>query len=102
MSSPVVAEVDFAARGRQSGHLRVPQSRDDSGWGTIAVPIVVVANGEGPTVLLTAGNHGDEYEGQVTLLDLARNLRPEEVRGRAILLPAMHYPAAGCAPGRAA
>jgi N-alpha-acetyl-L-2,4-diaminobutyrate deacetylase len=96
--SPVVAEVDFGASGRQVGALRVPQSRDDSGWGTIAVPIVVVANGTGPTVLLTAGNHGDEYEGQVTLLDLARTLRPEDVRGRVILLPAMHYPA--CAVGK--
>ncbi len=97
-NSPVVAEVDLWGSGRQVGHLRVPQSRDDSGWGTIAVPIVVVANGTGPTVLLTAGNHGDEYEGQVTLLDLARSLKPEAVSGRVILLPAMHYPA--CAAGK--
>ncbi len=97
-ASPIVAEVDFAAKGRQAGHLRVPQSRDDSGWGTIPVPIVVVANGTGPTILLTAGNHGDEYEGQVTLLDMARTLRPEEVQGRVIILPAMHYPA--CAAGK--
>jgi N-alpha-acetyl-L-2,4-diaminobutyrate deacetylase len=97
-ASPVVAEVDFDRKGRQLGHLRVPQSRDDSGWGTIPVPIVVVAHGSGPTVLLTAGNHGDEYEGQVALLDLARRLAPEQVQGRVILLPAMHYPA--CAAGR--
>ncbi len=96
--SPVVAEVDFAAKGRQAGHLRVPQSRDDSGWGTIPVPIVVVANGSGPTMLLTAGNHGDEYEGQVALLDLARTLKPEQVQGRVIIIPAMHYPA--CAAGK--
>jgi N-alpha-acetyl-L-2,4-diaminobutyrate deacetylase len=97
-ASPVTADVDFGARGRQFGHLRVPQSRDDSGWGTIPVPVVVVANGTGPTVLLTAGNHGDEYEGQVALLDLARRLDPAEVQGRVILLPAMHYPA--CAAGK--
>lgn len=97
-NSPVVPEVDLWGSGRQAGHLRVPQSRDDSGWGTVQVPIVVVANGTGPTVLLTAGNHGDEYEGQVSLLDLARALRPEEVQGRVILLPAMHYPA--CAAGK--
>jgi N-alpha-acetyl-L-2,4-diaminobutyrate deacetylase len=96
--SPVAVEVDLWASGRQVGALRVPQSRDDSGWGTIAVPIVVVAHGTGPTVLLTAGNHGDEYEGQVALLDLARSLAPEQVQGRVILLPAMHYPA--CAAGK--
>ena len=94
MASPVAAEVDFAAPGRQVGRLRVPQSRDDSGWGTVGVPVVVVARGGGPTVLLTAGNHGDEYEGQVALLDLARTLRPEEVSGRVILIPALHTPAA--------
>ncbi|MGG5817849.1 succinylglutamate desuccinylase/aspartoacylase family protein [Falsiroseomonas sp. HW251] len=97
-NSPVVPEVDLSAGGRQVGHLRVPQSRDDSGWGTIQVPIVVVANGTGPTVLLTAGNHGDEYEGQVALLDLARTLDPGSVQGRVIILPAMHYPA--CAAGK--
>ncbi|WP_426956105.1 succinylglutamate desuccinylase/aspartoacylase family protein [Muricoccus radiodurans] len=96
--SPVVAELDLGGSGKQVGRLRVPLSRDDSGWGTQLVPIVVLANGSGPTVLLTAGNHGDEYEGQVALLDLARSLRPEEVRGRVILLPAMHYPA--CAAGK--
>ncbi|WP_270935147.1 succinylglutamate desuccinylase/aspartoacylase family protein [Falsiroseomonas oryzae] len=97
-TSPVMVEVDLWGSGRLAGHLRVPQSRDDSGWGTIQVPIVVIANGTGPTVLLTAGNHGDEYEGQVALLDLARTLPAEEVQGRVILLPAMHYPA--CAAGK--
>jgi N-alpha-acetyl-L-2,4-diaminobutyrate deacetylase len=97
-NSPVVAEVDLWGSGKLAGHLRVPQSRDDSGWGTILVPVVVVANGTGPTVLLTAGNHGDEYEGQVALLDLARTLSPDQVAGRVILIPAMHYPA--CAAGK--
>ena len=87
-NSPVMVEVDLWGDGRQVGQLRVPQSRDDSGWGTVPVPVVVVANGTGPTVLLTAGNHGDEYEGQVALLDLARQLRAEDVQGRVILLPA--------------
>jgi predicted deacylase len=92
--SPVIAEIDFAKSGKQFGALRVPNSRNDSGWGTIAVPVVVVKNGAGPTIFLTAGNHGDEYEGQVTLLNLARELRPEQVQGRVIIMPAMHFPAA--------
>lgn len=94
MPSPVVAEIDFDKVGKQFGQLRVPQSRNDSGWGTILVPIVCVKNGKGPTILFTAGNHGDEYEGQVTLLKLAKALDPKQVQGRVILLPAMHYPAA--------
>lgn len=93
-ASPVTATVDFSAQGKQFGHLRVPHSRNDHGWAVIPIPIVVIANGSGPTVLLTAGNHGDEYEGQVALLDLARSLDPARVQGRVILLPAMHLPAA--------
>jgi N-alpha-acetyl-L-2,4-diaminobutyrate deacetylase len=93
-TSPVIADIDFAGKGKRFGHLRVPQSRNDHGWGSIPVPIVVIANGTGPTVMLTAGNHGDEYEGQVALLDLARTLDPARVQGRVILLPAMHFPAA--------
>ena len=93
-ASPVRTEVDLWAQGKQAGALRVPFSRDDSGWGTIAVPIVVIANGEGPTLLLTAGNHGDEYEGQVALLRLAQTLDPAALAGRVIILPAMHFPAA--------
>ncbi len=93
-SSPVIAEIDFENPGKHFGVLRVPHSRNDSGWGTIAVPIVVVKNGSGPTILFTAGNHGDEYEGQVTLLNLARALDPNDVQGRVIMLPAMHFPAA--------
>jgi hypothetical protein len=50
--------------------------------------------GPGPTALLTAGTHGDEYEGQVALLRRARELAPDEVRGRLVILPALNYPAA--------
>lgn len=93
-ASPVRAEIDWWASGKQAGCLRVPQSRNDSGWGTVAIPVVVVANGSGPTMLFTAGNHGDEYEGQVALLRLAQALDPAEVAGRVIILPALHFPAA--------
>jgi N-alpha-acetyl-L-2,4-diaminobutyrate deacetylase len=93
-SSPVRAEIDWWGSGKREGRLRVPLSRNDSGWGTVAIPAVVIANGSGPTMLFTAGNHGDEYEGQVALLRLAQTLDPAEVQGRVIILPAMHFPAA--------
>jgi predicted deacylase len=44
-------------------------------------------------VLLVAGNHGDEYEGQVALTRLARELDPTQIRGRIIILPAANLPA---------
>ena len=68
----VIADIDYDKAGKQFGYLRVPNSNNDSAWGAIAIPIIVIKNGKGPTLLLTAGTHGDEYEGQIVLHDLAR------------------------------
>ena len=91
--SPVTPTVDFSAEGVQHGFMRLPYSRDDSAWGSVMIPITVIKNGEGPTALLTGGNHGDEYEGPIALFDLARTLNVEDVSGRVIIVPAMNYPA---------
>ena len=91
--SPISATVDFSAEGVQHGFLRLPYSRDDSAWGSVMIPLTVVQNGEGPTALLTGGNHDDEYEGPIALFDLARRLKAEDVSGRVIIVPAMNYPA---------
>ena len=63
----ITATVDYAAPGKQVGWLRVPHSVTRSAYGVVPVPIAVFNNGEGPRILLTAGNHGDEYEGQIVL-----------------------------------
>lgn len=91
--SPITPTVDFGRPGIQHGFLRLPHSRDDSAWGSVMIPITVVRNGEGPSALLTGGNHGDEYEGPIALFDLARSLRAEDVTGTVIIVPAMNYPA---------
>ncbi len=91
--SPIVAKVEFDRDGIHHGFLRMPYSRDDSAWGSILIPITVAKNGDGPTALLTGGNHGDEYEGPIALFDLARTLKPEEITGRIIIIPALNYPA---------
>jgi N2-acetyl-L-2,4-diaminobutanoate deacetylase len=91
--SPISVSVVFERDGVQHGHLKLPHSRDDSAWGAIMIPITVVRRGKGPTVLLSGGNHGDEYEGPVALFDLARTLAADAVSGRVIILPAMNYPA---------
>ncbi|UGY11479.1 N(2)-acetyl-L-2,4-diaminobutanoate deacetylase DoeB (plasmid) [Phyllobacterium pellucidum] len=91
--SPIAPTVDFDAKGVQHGHLRLPYSRDDSAWGSVMIPICVIANEEGPTALLTGANHGDEYEGPAALLELAQTLDPSQVSGRVIIVPALNYPA---------
>lgn len=88
------SEVDFDADGKQYGFLRLPHSVHRSAYGWIPVPIVVIQNGKGPTTLLIAGNHGDEYEGQIALTKLCRELELEDIRGRLIILTMANYPAA--------
>ncbi|KAA0012741.1 N-alpha-acetyl diaminobutyric acid deacetylase DoeB [Billgrantia pellis] len=92
--SPISATVDFDAVGVQHGFLKLPISTDESAWGAVMIPITVIKNGEGPTALLTGGNHGDEYEGITALMKLTSSLRAEDVHGRVIIVPMMNAPAA--------
>ncbi|MFN9987434.1 MAG: succinylglutamate desuccinylase/aspartoacylase family protein, partial [Pirellula sp.] len=57
----------------------------------------VLARGEGPTVLVLGGNHGDEYQGQIAAMRLARELTPDVIHGRLILIPSLNFPAARAA-----
>ena len=58
-ASLVTAEVDFDAPGKLVGFVRVPHSVHRSAYGWIPVPVVVLNNGDGPTLLLMPGNHGN-------------------------------------------
>ncbi|SMF56907.1 N-alpha-acetyl-L-2,4-diaminobutyrate deacetylase [Tistlia consotensis] len=91
--SPIRPTVELDAPGLRHGFLKLPYSSDASAWGSVMTPICVAANGEGPTALLTGGNHGDEYEGPVALYKLAAALDLSRIRGRIIIVPAMNYPA---------
>lgn len=91
--SKVSCSIDLAADGKRFGHLGIPHSHNDSGWGAVHLPIVSIRNGTGPTLVFTGGNHGDEYEGPIALMKLARSLEPEAVAGQAIIIPALNFPA---------
>ncbi|WP_244851039.1 N(2)-acetyl-L-2,4-diaminobutanoate deacetylase DoeB [Caballeronia sp. SL2Y3] len=92
-ASPISPTVDFDAEGVQHGFLKLPYSRNDSAWGAVMIPVTVIKRGDGPTALLTGGNHGDEYEGPIALSKLASTLKAEGVNGRVIIVPFMNYPA---------
>ena len=96
MSQPsmIFTDIDYQRQGKQVDWLNLPHSVTRSAYGAISIPIAVIRNGEGPTVFLMAGNHGDEYEGQIVLTRLIRELEPEHVQGRVIILPAANLPAA--------
>lgn len=91
--NPITPTIPLDAQGVHHGFLKLPHSRDDSAWGSIMVPITVIANGDGPTALLTGANHGDEYEGPISLQELAISIKPEDITGRVIILPMMNLPA---------
>jgi uncharacterized protein len=87
-------DIDYEKPGKQVGWLNLPHSVTRSAYGNIAIPIAVVNGGRGPTALFMAGNHGDEYEGQIALCKLIRELEPSTIQGRVIVLPAANLPAA--------
>jgi N2-acetyl-L-2,4-diaminobutanoate deacetylase len=86
--TPAFATVDLDRPGKQVGFVMIPHSPDDDAWGVTRIPISVISNGRGPTVILEGGNHGDEYEGPIVICELIRNLDPGEIQGRLILMPA--------------
>lgn len=95
-------DIDLDAPGKRLGTIRLVHSDNRNSFAVVPVPIAVIANGDGPGVMLSGGTHGDEYEGQAIMHDLLRTLRPEDVHGRLYILPALNYPAvldaARCSP----
>jgi predicted deacylase len=93
-ATTLFSEIDFERDGKQVARLNLPYSVTRSAYGVIPIPLAVIKNGEGPTIFLMAGNHGDEYEGQIALGNLIRELEPGQVTGRIIILPSANLPAA--------
>ncbi|MBI3429383.1 MAG: succinylglutamate desuccinylase/aspartoacylase family protein [Actinobacteria bacterium] len=89
MSGTVSPSFDLNAEGKEKGYLIIGDSTNESGWANFHVPIIKIKNGDGPTVLVLAGNHGDEYEGQFAAAELARELLPDQVHGRVIIIPCL-------------
>lgn len=85
--------VDLEQSGRQIGDLQLKWSDNRQPIGCYPVPIICIANGSGPTLLLTGGVHGDEFEGPAALMRLVQSLSPQQLRGRVIILPALNSPA---------
>ena len=54
--SRIVNPLDLSRDGKQVGHLHLPHSVHRSAYGFIPIPIVHLANGRGPRVLLMSGD----------------------------------------------
>ncbi|QYX56226.1 succinylglutamate desuccinylase/aspartoacylase family protein [Roseovarius sp. SCSIO 43702] len=88
----VASTLDLDSPGKRAGQFGLTHSGNRYAFSTIRAPLGVIRGGDGPTALVCAGNHGDEYEGQIIVRRLYERLAPEDVAGRLILAPALNMP----------
>lgn len=93
MHTGLFHQIDFAVDGKSLTHLGIPFSVDRSPYFQVKIPVCRIRNGSGPRLLLMAGNHGDEYEGEICLTRLLRRLDPAAMRGELTILPFANHPA---------
>ena len=91
--SRIGLNIDLRSSGRRVGDLQLKWSDNRQPLGCYPVPVICLVNGEGPTLLLTGGVHGDEFEGPAALMRLAQNLPLQDLQGRLIIIPALNAPA---------
>lgn len=82
--------LDLTARGKTIHDLGPIAGPLDGVTGDI---LCCINNGEGPSVLLLGGIHGDEYEAQIVLRRLAERIAPTDVTGRILIVPSINFPA---------
>ncbi|WP_029063902.1 succinylglutamate desuccinylase/aspartoacylase family protein [Labrenzia sp. DG1229] len=90
----LTTSLDLDKDGIQKGYIDVPVSLDLSAWSNQRVPIYSFKNGQGPSLLLLGGAHGDEFEAPVVLSNFANGgIDAAKIRGQVIIVPALNLPA---------
>jgi predicted deacylase len=90
----ITATIDFDTPGLTTGYVELAHSDDRNAFSVIPTPAAVLNGARpGPTLFLSGGTHGDEYEGQAVLHRLLRSFDSADLTGRLIILPAMNLPA---------
>ncbi len=90
MHTGVFSDLDFGRVGKIQSSIRIPHSVDRSPYYQVTTPVCRVKNGEGPSILLMGGNHGDEYEGPIALTKLCKTIEAGDVQGEITLIPAVN------------
>ncbi len=82
---------DASQPGKHHGHLILPSGAHHDGQGHVRLPVCVI-RGEtsGPCITLLSGVHGDEFEGPLTLHQLAQELSADRITGCVTLLPSLN------------
>lgn len=92
-TSRLTLTVDLDASGKHVGDLMLRWSDNTNPLGYHPIPVISLKGQPGPTVLITGGNHGDEFEGPAAMMRLAGVLDPATLSGQVILMPALNAPA---------
>ena len=83
-----ISELDVTdlERGRKGSCWLDITPRVEGGWWQL--PLLTVTGREpGPTLLVTAGVHGDEYEGVEAIPGIADQVSPSQLRGTLLMVP---------------
>lgn len=86
MSEPHLT-FDLDTPGESRGHLVVPGGADR---GELSLPVFSLNKGEGPRLLITGGNHGNELEGPLVARRVIKWLPEAQTCGRVIVLPVLN------------
>ncbi|MES0139518.1 succinylglutamate desuccinylase/aspartoacylase family protein [Mesorhizobium sp. M0016] len=78
---------DLDTPGLGRGHLVVPAGAD---CGELSLPVFSLNKGEGPRLLVTGGNHGNELEGPIVAWRIIKWLPEAQTCGRVIVLPVLN------------
>ena len=81
------SSIDFDRPGKQDYQVAFHL---DGAWGYSLLPLTVIngMRGVNPNgILCFGGTHGNEYEGQISIKRLCRDLDPEQMSGRVVLIP---------------
>ncbi|MDX8483392.1 succinylglutamate desuccinylase/aspartoacylase family protein [Mesorhizobium sp. VK24D] len=87
MSEAPYLTFDLDTPGVSRGHLVIPGGTDR---GELSLPVFSLNKGEGPRLLVTGGNHGNELEGPIVARRLIKWLPEAQTCGRVIVLPVLN------------
>ncbi|MER9764313.1 succinylglutamate desuccinylase/aspartoacylase family protein [Mesorhizobium sp. M0138] len=87
MSDAPHLTLDLNTPGVTRGHLIVPGGADQR---ELSLPVFSLNKGQGPRLLITGGNHGNELEGPIVARRLIEWLPEAQTCGRVIVLPVLN------------
>lgn len=94
MATVAVAAFDVHELARGAKHTLALDIAPLPGGEGLRLPLLAAVGAEpGPTVVVLAGIHGDEYEGMLVIPQVFADLDPTALRGRVLMAPVCNVPA---------